>query len=274
MVDGGFTITRAIQSRSWPAASANLEYAAVWGTVGAGAGVPPNEWPTTSWCARVSTLLEPAGASTAHPCRLAARTWASPSKAAYVLGMGFVLDPTEAAAWIDDRPAQRRGAVPLPQRRGPQLPPRLLGVSLGHRLQRAQREADGRRYSNAIRSASTRLVKPERARTTRKRICRDDWWQFSERVLLCAGRSPALDEVLVITRVSKTVMPVRVPTGQVFERGADGIRDRFVRRPGGACRRSCTRCGRSSTARAFERSELHAVGCVRDAFRAGCHRAA
>ena len=31
MVDAGFTITRAIQSRSWPATSANLEYAAVWG---------------------------------------------------------------------------------------------------------------------------------------------------------------------------------------------------------------------------------------------------
>ena len=34
MVDKGFTITRAIQSKSWPAASANLEYAAVWGTRG------------------------------------------------------------------------------------------------------------------------------------------------------------------------------------------------------------------------------------------------
>ena len=32
MVVGGFTITRAIQSRPWPVASANLEYAAVWGT--------------------------------------------------------------------------------------------------------------------------------------------------------------------------------------------------------------------------------------------------
>lgn len=31
MVKLGFTIFRAIQSRSWPAASANLEYAAVWG---------------------------------------------------------------------------------------------------------------------------------------------------------------------------------------------------------------------------------------------------
>ena len=34
MAENGFTITRAIQSRSWPVASANLEYAAVWGTRG------------------------------------------------------------------------------------------------------------------------------------------------------------------------------------------------------------------------------------------------
>ena len=34
MTADGFTITRAIQSRSWPAASANLEYAAVWGSRG------------------------------------------------------------------------------------------------------------------------------------------------------------------------------------------------------------------------------------------------
>ncbi len=44
----GFTITRSIQSRSWPAASVNLEYAAVWGTcepvaddVAASRGRPP-----------------------------------------------------------------------------------------------------------------------------------------------------------------------------------------------------------------------------------------
>ncbi|BBX25708.1 hypothetical protein MALV_08330 [Mycolicibacterium alvei] len=41
MVANGFTITRAIQSRSWPASSANLEYAAAWGTLGPVAeGVP------------------------------------------------------------------------------------------------------------------------------------------------------------------------------------------------------------------------------------------
>ena len=56
--ENGFTITRAIQSRSWPAASANLEYAAVWGTRGEVAASVPrvaDDIPVE----RISTLLEP-----------------------------------------------------------------------------------------------------------------------------------------------------------------------------------------------------------------------
>ena len=61
MVDSGFTITRAIQSRSWPAASANLEYAAVWGTVGPVADAAERV-ADDAVVRRVSSLLEPAGA--------------------------------------------------------------------------------------------------------------------------------------------------------------------------------------------------------------------
>ena len=58
MVAGGFTITRAIQSRSWPAASANLEFAAVWGTVGDVAATVARVADDVA-VARISTLLEP-----------------------------------------------------------------------------------------------------------------------------------------------------------------------------------------------------------------------
>lgn len=58
MVDEGFTITRSIQSRSWPVASANLEYAAVWGT----REEIPESIPRVSDdlpVAQISTILEP-----------------------------------------------------------------------------------------------------------------------------------------------------------------------------------------------------------------------
>ena len=74
MVADGFTITRAIQSRSWPVASANLEYAAVWGTRGRRLQRPSREYLTTCPLDEISTLLEPAGKVDENPVRLAENT--------------------------------------------------------------------------------------------------------------------------------------------------------------------------------------------------------
>lgn len=60
MVSNGFTITRVIQSRSWPAASANLEYAAVWGMRHSVAPDVPRIADDVA-VEQISTLLEPAG---------------------------------------------------------------------------------------------------------------------------------------------------------------------------------------------------------------------
>src|SRR5690606_25329594 len=53
--------------------------------------------------ARISTLLEPAGRVDGGPVRLAENTGIA-FIGCYVLGMGFVLDPEEAAAWIEADP--------------------------------------------------------------------------------------------------------------------------------------------------------------------------
>jgi hypothetical protein len=60
------------------------------------------------------------------------------------------------------------------------------------------------------------LVKPQRDRNKKKNY-REVWWQFAER---CPGLYDAiqsLDQVLAIAKVSNSVMPVRVPAGQVFD---------------------------------------------------------
>ncbi len=97
MVGRGFTITRAIQSRSWPVASANLEYAAVWGSCSEVAssvarvsdGIPVEQ---------ISTILEPG--KDIDPQRLSENTDLA-FIGCYPLGMGFVIEPREAKAWID-----------------------------------------------------------------------------------------------------------------------------------------------------------------------------
>jgi hypothetical protein len=59
------------------------------------------------------------------------------------------------------------------------------------------------------------LVRPERMRNKRA-IRRERWWQFAENARGLRAAIAGLYEVLVIALVSKSVMPVRVPTGQVF----------------------------------------------------------
>ncbi|WP_225869131.1 hypothetical protein, partial [Nocardioides sp. Root79] len=48
---------------------------------------------------RISTLLEPSGRAEGNPLRLAANVGIG-FIGCYVLGMGFVLEPTEAQEWI------------------------------------------------------------------------------------------------------------------------------------------------------------------------------
>lgn len=58
-------------------------------------------------------------------------------------------------------------------------------------------------------------VKPERLKVNRK-VHRERWWQYGDKRPALRKAMASLHEVLVIALVSKTVLPVRVPTGQVF----------------------------------------------------------
>ena len=217
MVADGFTITRAIQSRSWPAASANLEYAAVWGTRGPVSDAAPRVADDTE-VRRISTLLEPAGRVDGMPARLAENTGLA-FIGCYVLGMGFVLDPDEAQEWIA---ADARNAEVLF--------PYLNGEDLNQRPDASASrwvvdfndwsEERARAYVLPYHRLFDR-VKPERQRRkpdgeyALRKPLPERWWQYGEKRPALRKAISDLSEVLVIARVSKTVMPMRVPTGQV-----------------------------------------------------------
>ncbi len=130
-----------------------------------------------------------------------------------VLGMGFILKPDEARAWIE---ADRRNAQVLF--------PYLNGEDLNSRPDTSaprwvidfndMPEEEASEYYLPYQRL-LELVKPERAKNNRK-VYRDYWWQFGEKRPKLRKAIKGLDEVLVIALVSKTVMPMRVPTGQVF----------------------------------------------------------
>ncbi|MBT0774288.1 hypothetical protein KIH74_35420 [Kineosporia sp. J2-2] len=211
MVQNGFTITRAVQSKSWPAASANLEYAAVWGTV---ATVPERVLRVCDdiLVRKVSTLLEPMGRVEGPPRRLNENLGIA-FIGCYVLGKGFVLDPSEARAWIADDP--RNVEVLFPYLNGEDLnsrhdssPSRWVVDFADSSMEKAAR------YTQPFKHLSN-SVKGERA--TKAKAVRDwPWWQFWRARPKLRKALSDLDEVLVIALVSKTVMPMRVPSDQVF----------------------------------------------------------
>ena len=214
MVDSGFTITRAIQSRSWPSQSANLEFAAVWGTRDA---VSPR---TAMVCddapvARISSLLEPAGRAEGRPERLAENSGIA-FQGCIVLGKGFVLEPEEAREWIAEDP--RNAEVLYPYLNGEDLNSRpdcsasrwVIDFSGLDKCEAQRYAVPWRRVYDEV--CSKRVSKATLSESSRV----DGWWHFHRSRPAMRKAIADLDEVLVIALVSKTVMPVRVLTGQVF----------------------------------------------------------
>lgn len=211
MVASGFSITRAIQSRPWPAATANLEFAAVWGSLAAIADDVPricDDAPVP----RISTLLEPAGRVDGKPQRLATTTGIA-FEGCKPIGMGFIVELEEAEQWIADDPANTHVLFPY-----------LNGEDLNSRPDCSARrwiidfndrpEEESAKFSLPY-SRILDVVKPERATNNRK-VYREYWWQFGERRPALRKAITELDNVLVLTRVSDTLMPIRVSSAQVF----------------------------------------------------------
>ena len=211
MVDSGFTITRAVQSRSWPAASANLEYAAVWGTVGRVSDAAERVADDVV-VRRVSSLLEPAGAVEGSAVRLRENLNVA-FIGCFPMGSGFVIGAAEAAQWMEAEPSYAEVLFPF-----------LNGEDLNSDPQCAASrwivdftgltEESAAAFSGPYDWISKR-VRPDRAKKA-PAVRSAPWWLFFRTRPALRSATARLDEVLVIAIVSRTVMPVRVPTGQVF----------------------------------------------------------
>ena len=212
MVVGGFTITRAVQSRSWPARSANLEYAAVWGTRGHVANEVLRVCDKVP-VARISTFLEPEGRISGQPERLAENAGIA-FQGCVVLGTGFILDSEEAQAWIAQDP--RNAEVLFPYLNGEDLnsrcdcSPSRWVIDFFNRS-----EHESSTYCLPF-SRVVSDVRPERL-LKKQPSYRTYWWQFAHRGTARKAATADLDEVLVVARVSKTLMPVRVSKDCVFD---------------------------------------------------------
>ncbi|MGV9369804.1 Eco57I restriction-modification methylase domain-containing protein [Micromonospora tulbaghiae] len=211
MIASGFTITRAVQSESWPAASANLEYAAAWGTR---RSVPTGLPRVADGIAvrRISSFLEAVGRVDGAATRLMENVGIS-YQGCIVLGMGFVLEPDEAKAWIATNP--QNSEVLMPYLSGEDLNSRFdLSASRWVIDFTGRCEICASKFSVPFNRVRERVL-PERAKKA-KPVRQAPWWLFLRPRPAMRKAVAGLQEVLVIARVSKTVMPARVANDRVF----------------------------------------------------------
>jgi hypothetical protein len=211
MVDRGLTITRSVQSRPWPASTASLEYAAVWGSRGDVSGdalIVSDD----GRVAKISTLLEPVGRVDGSPIRLRENEERA-FIGCFLLGAGFVLDAEEARGWIARDP--RNSEVVKPYLNGSDLnsSPDMLASKWAIDFDDMPIERAACYGLPFERVQDT--VKPERMKVKIKDR-RERWWQYAARAAGMRRAVRGKHEVLVLAMVSNTMQPVFVPNDQVF----------------------------------------------------------
>jgi hypothetical protein len=208
----GVEIRRAVKSAPWPSASAMLEYCAIWTSSGLMAKNANRVLDGTVVPNGIATSLNPATreASWAEPLR---RNSQLSHIGSLVLGLGFTLPETRAKSWISED--TRYSEVLFPYINGQDLnshpehgTDRWIINFHDWPLHKAME------FPLAFNQVEA-LVKPERDLNKRK-VYRERWWQYGEKQKSMVAAIAPLDRCIVITRVSKVVMPVMVPTGQVF----------------------------------------------------------
>ncbi len=208
VVDMGWTVYRANKSQPWPG-TASLEVSLLWVGHAADGETPILDGRPVRG---ITPSLDARSRVTGNPYRLTANADQS-YIGSYVLGTGFLLEPEQAQELIDKDP--RNAEVLFPYLNGEDLNGRPDGSARrwvinfhNWSVERAQE------YPDCF-AIVEREVKPFRA-TNRRAARRDRWWQFAERAPALYSAIEGLDRVLVIARVSKTGLPVFVPTGQVI----------------------------------------------------------
>ncbi|WJK41579.1 hypothetical protein O7608_03890 [Solwaraspora sp. WMMA2056] len=208
-IDMGWTIYRANKSQPWPG-TASLEVSLLWvGHAGSG-----EERILDGRKVRgITASLDAESRVTGNPHRLAASAGQS-FIGSYVLGTGFLLEPDQAQALIAKDP--RNKDVLFPYLNGEDLntspdcsATRWVINFHDWPIERAQL------YPDCF-AIVEREVKPERERNKYSASARNRWWQYERRRPELYKAIEGLDRVLAIALVSKTGLPITVPTGQVF----------------------------------------------------------
>jgi hypothetical protein len=218
VVADGAVIRAAVKTAKWPTRTVNLEYSIVWATpwrIGDDVG----RYLADRRVSGISSSLDAVDGTSTKPYRLEANKGKS-FIGSYVLGMGFTMLPERARELIDQDP--RNAEVLFPYVNGEDLNSRP--DSSGSRwvinffdwpLDKAEA------YPDCL-GIVENLVRPQRQRRREdgsfalRRPLPERWWIYADKRPALYRTIEGMDRVLAIALTSKVVLPVRVPTGQVF----------------------------------------------------------
>jgi hypothetical protein len=211
VLDMGFEIHWAVKSEPWPAKSANLEYAIVC-LSGQEIADKAARFVDREEAVRVSSMLENVANREIPPVRLLANRGIS-FEGSKIYGDGFLISASDFDRFISED--SRNKEVIFPYLGGKDLNSRpdvsasRLAIDF---FDLTLEDAGG--YRAPFRHVELN-VRPERQKKNRQAY-RDYWWHYGEKRPAMRRAIQGLRFVVAIARVSKTVMPVRVPTGQVI----------------------------------------------------------
>ncbi|MEI5584298.1 DNA methyltransferase [Agromyces sp. CCNWLW208] len=215
LVERGWQIQRAVQSAPWPARHAVLEYAAVWSSrirlADSVRAVADDVRVGT-----VSSMLEPEGRVSGRPTALRQNLGIA-FMGVITRGAGFIVDEFDAERFKSER--RSAGRIIRPYLGGedivtqPDSSATRYAVDFG-----GMAAADAAAAAPLAWQHIERSVRPMRVGLDRKKYERlvERWWEFEARRPGLYSALAEQGEAIVLARVSKAVLPVLVPSDQVF----------------------------------------------------------
>ncbi len=196
----------------WPTKSASLQVVEFWATC-----TRPSKqaayWMDGEEVPAIGPDLAPYGNVRGRPMRLREND-STAFVGSYVLGPGFVLVEDEKDTIVARNPRNQIVIQPYVNGKDLSRRPDSLGSHWIINFRNWPLE-QAEEYADCI-EIVRRLVKPLRDKNKRKPR-RERWWIYAERAAQLYDSIEELDHVLAIAQTSSTVMPVRIPSRQVFD---------------------------------------------------------
>jgi hypothetical protein len=212
LVASGVVIRQSVKSQPWPSKSAVLEYCAVWASR-AGLSEEAERRADGVVVRAITTSLDPAARTIGLPQRLAVNSGIS-FQGTIILGLGFTLEPEPAQALLAED--SRNADVLFPYLNGQDVNSNPSCSASRWVINFHDWPEERAETYPACYSQVRQMVKPERAKVKFSKNAREKWWRYERARPELYTAISGLKRIIVITRVSKTAMPVVVPNGQVF----------------------------------------------------------